>query len=896
MAINFISGDEVVVSYAFAINTLATLTFPFVDQTTTGLGYLANKPCQVLSTGYVAVSGSILSHITLLPASRLNPAYNGGAGIILYFPDDTLLNNSFELATAFLEDTISDLALNLSGSIIPKYSLVRQTGFNVTQQLPTVGLASAASLLTSTVIGIALEDIGIGSTGTVLVEGSCQGIDTSLFALGGSVFLSDTPGAISTAPGTVSEEVAKVTTVGVTGAVFIRGVNSSGSKGSTGVNGVTGLVGFTGIQGNTGIQGDTGIIGITGLIGFTGIQGNTGIQGDTGIAGITGLGYNSPWVDVATVVQLVTSTNSVVVQSGKISSPGTTGISCEQFGLGAAAIGTNALAVGPSATADGFQGIAMGYQAQTIGYTGIGKIAIGWNAISEGDRTIAIGENARASVDESVAIGPDAWANNNRGGGSSEFPSTSVGDGCKAGPRIDTTGITGRQAWLAAYGAYSEAGLGAGNNSDCIAIGDSCSAGGTASADLQTYADCVAIGNTSVAGYNGAVFTIKTAANLTGATFTITINGVPTTLTDGVDFVHSSSNSTESTNLRNAINASAALIPYITASRSTYANGWYILTIKLLSALTSATTLTVSTSAAAGDATAADPYASADCISIGNNNQARGTSDCIALGDSNKAGLTTGHTDCIAIGRRVSTGGTNAIVMGKGLSGGAGPASNADSTGVFINNSFVCGSSNYPITDIWFGSGPGGSGSSLANTGYTIHGPEGRTGFPNGATVTIAGGRGLTATDIASSIHLQTGQTGVASTLLNRMIVNSVAKSLTSTVASGLIRISLASGTMAGGRIKWVIRATDGVDFQSISGLTTFAGVNKAGVITSTATNNATNDALAVSAGTLTTAWSTSAGAGTVDIQVTATTSLTTTTFDIQYQVENDSTVDLTIL
>lgn len=184
--------------------------------------------------------------------------------------------------------------VNNSGATILTGQVVRQTGFVQPQQLPSIALASASSLSTATVFGIALSNISNGAIGQVRVSGSYSPIDTSGFVAGAYVYLSDTPGAISPTPGTIESIIGTVSIVGVSGCIFIvcrppTDCPSSGSQGATGIQGATGASGSGG-SGTTGIQGVTGISGGgTGLQGVTGIQGLTGGQGLTGVQGITGV-------------------------------------------------------------------------------------------------------------------------------------------------------------------------------------------------------------------------------------------------------------------------------------------------------------------------------------------------------------------------------------------------------------------------------------------------------------------------------------------------------------------------------------------------------------------------------------------------------------------------------
>ena len=325
MAIDFLVNDYVIVNRGFVKEILPTLGCSCDQQTQGSLGYVGENPAIVLETGSVVVDpiGTTKSYIRLRPMGATNPARRSGVGVgesglgtgvNVYFCSDAHLNNSLEISDAYVEDRCYIKAYNSSGSLIPKGSVIRQTGFDSTEQLPTIDLASAATAATAGVIGVVTHDVDDMTEASVLVKGAFQDIDTTGFLLGGDVFLSNTPGAISPTPGSVDTALARVLTVGTTGTIFVfptiggtgGGLGSTGLQGATGLGGgpqgetgiccpgPTGIKGCTGISGptGTGIPGETGIIGLPGSTGIIGIQGSTGIigiQGEDGSTGIQGI-------------------------------------------------------------------------------------------------------------------------------------------------------------------------------------------------------------------------------------------------------------------------------------------------------------------------------------------------------------------------------------------------------------------------------------------------------------------------------------------------------------------------------------------------------------------------------------------------------------------------------
>ena len=154
MAINFTTGDFVIVKRDYVQNTLARMSQePNLKRTISLLRLFGILPGEVLDTGTIDVfdrgQAFTRSFIRVVPQNQQNPNYQAGQGVIMYFDSDTLLNNSFEFSTAYLCDICARNALNTSGVDISKFDVVRYTGFDATTQLPTIALASAASAAAS---------------------------------------------------------------------------------------------------------------------------------------------------------------------------------------------------------------------------------------------------------------------------------------------------------------------------------------------------------------------------------------------------------------------------------------------------------------------------------------------------------------------------------------------------------------------------------------------------------------------------------------------------------------------------------------------------------------------------------------------------------------------------
>jgi hypothetical protein len=114
--------------------------------------------------------------------------------------------------------------------------------------------------------------------------------------------------------------------------------------------------------------------------------------------------------------------------------------------------------------------------------------------------------------------------------------------------------------------------------------------------------------------------------------------------------------------------------------------------------------------------------------------------------------------------------------------------------------------------------------------------------------------------------------------------------------ATSLFDIALPTLKAAGGRIAWTIIAIDGSDAQCLSGITTFAVVNKGGVYTKQVTTDTANLADARSTGTLSATFNLLDGTNKVTMQVTPSGSLTETTYEIYWTLDNLSPQAVTIL
>jgi hypothetical protein len=106
-----------------------------------------------------------------------------------------------DLGTAAQVSTIAYEVRNETGVSIPKGSVVYISGGSGASDHVLISLSSASSEETSSKsFGITAETISNNSNGDVVLEGLIEGIDTSAFTNGGSLWLGDTPGSIQGTP------------------------------------------------------------------------------------------------------------------------------------------------------------------------------------------------------------------------------------------------------------------------------------------------------------------------------------------------------------------------------------------------------------------------------------------------------------------------------------------------------------------------------------------------------------------------------------------------------------------------------------------------------------------------------------------------------------------------
>ena len=137
----------------------------------------------------------------------------------------------------------------------------------------------------------------------------------------------------------------------------------------------------------------------------------------------------------------------------------------------------------------------------------------------------------------------------------------------------------------------------------------------------------------------------------------------------------------------------------------------------------------------------------------------------------------------------------------------------------------------------------------------------------------------------AGTAQTLTGKTLADSNGQVRELLNPTAKTIVDGSATALFSVAVAASTMIGGAAFFLVRASDGTDFQADAGMFTYSAEAKATTVVGAITYVAANEAKSVSAGTLTLAFTADVSvANVVTYKVQPTGSLTETTpYTIEY-------------
>ena len=114
---------------------------------------------------------------------------------------------------AVSEETTSSQVLKGSGGTINAGQAVRITGYNAVAELTEVELTDASAAATMAAVGIASEEITDSTPGSMVILGQLIGQNTSAWSVGDDLYVSETPGALTTTPPTGAALIQKVAEV-----------------------------------------------------------------------------------------------------------------------------------------------------------------------------------------------------------------------------------------------------------------------------------------------------------------------------------------------------------------------------------------------------------------------------------------------------------------------------------------------------------------------------------------------------------------------------------------------------------------------------------------------------------------------------------------------------------
>lgn len=178
--------------------------------------------------------------------------------------------------------------------------------------------------------------------------------------------------------------------------------------------------------------------------------------------------------------------------------------------------------------------------------------------------------------------------------------------------------------------------------------------------------------------------------------------------------------------------------------------------------------------------------------------------------------------------------------------------------------------------------GPDGAlgGAYNPTTNYTRTGATDTGGTYVGITLSGATAIGAGSTLTTPAVTAITDTNGTT-----RELNNPTAKTIADGAATSLFSVAVAAGTMIGGAGFFLVRASDGTDFQADAGMFTYSAEAKVGVVVGAITYVAANEAKSVSTGTLTLAFTADVSvANVVTYKLQPTGSLTETTpYTVEY-------------
>lgn len=274
-----------------------------------------------------------------------------------------------------------------------------------------------------------------------------------------------------------------------------------------------------------------------------------------------------------------------------------------------------------------------------------------------------------------------------------------------------------------------------------------------------------------------------------------------------------------------------------------------------------------------------------------------------SIGLGHESTVVSGFNHSITMGAYSSVGGTGSISIGaysNANNGGGTIATASICLGAYatttLNNVAVIGSVAAPISNVYIGNGD----AVTTPAGFTLNATGGSGADKTGGSIAIAGGIS-TGTGNGGAVRLQTtlpstASGGTPNALIDRIFINGASKALTDATNNDLFSIPVPDLTTIGLSVFYKVTASDGIDVQVWTDDVYVQAVAKAGTVTAAPATSAGIGGATISGGTLGVTFNTNTAANLLTIGITPASSLTTTVYEVVYQIVNNSNSAITIL
>ena len=339
----------------------------------TGLGSLTYNSTSGTFTFTQVTDANVRAQLSVASGSGLTYSSSTGELGTSAIPNSQLANNSISFEDARGVTTavalggsyevkeaqnVVELVRNESGSTIAKGTPLAISGYSSGNGRPLVVPADADDATKMPCIGLAAEQIADGNNGAVIATGVSLGYDTSSFTVGDVVYISTTPGQLTTTKPTGEssqiQNIGKVTVAASNGRILVMGPGRSNATGNLNNGNI-----FIGNASNQAVTStlNTSIVPESGNLYHTNARSRASISvtdsgGDGSLAYDNSTGvitYTGPSAAEARAHLSVASGSGLTYNSGT-GEFGTNAIPNAQLANSSITIGTTGIALGSSAT------------------------------------------------------------------------------------------------------------------------------------------------------------------------------------------------------------------------------------------------------------------------------------------------------------------------------------------------------------------------------------------------------------------------------------------------------------------------------------------------------------------------------------------------------------------